>query len=125
MVRADRRQLGFDAERRAFHYLRKQGLRPVAKNFRTRRGEIDLIMQDGDCLAFIEVRYRAAKSFVSALLTVDSRKQNKLVCAASMFLSMHHQFRNSTCRFDVVGVDVDDSGEVSIDWRPDAFRPGD
>lgn len=124
MVRTDRRRLGFDAEQHVFRYLRSQGLQPVARNFRTRRGEIDLVMLDGDCLAFIEVRYRNARSFVNALLTVDARKQGKLANAASMFLAKHGRYRHSTCRFDVVGVDRKDNGELTIDWRRDAFRPG-
>ena len=124
MVRADRRRLGFDAERYVFRYLKSQGLRPVARNFRTRRGEIDLVMRDGDCLAFIEVRYRTASSYVGASLTVDARKQQKLASAAAMFLSIHDRFRHSTCRFDVVGVDRDANDQLTVDWRRDAFRPG-
>lgn len=81
-------------------------------------------MMDGDCLAFIEVRYRGSMSFVSASQTVDRRKQRKLASAAGMFLAMHRRFRHSTCRFDVVGVDRDDDGELTIEWQRDAFRPG-
>ena len=124
MVRADRRRLGFDAEELVFRYLRSRGLRPVARNFRTRRGEIDLIMLDGNCLAFIEVRYRTSRSYVDALRTVDARKQAKLANAAAMFLSVHGRFRHHTCRFDVVGVDRDDGGQLTFDWQRDAFRPG-
>lgn len=124
MVRADHRRLGSDAEQYVFRYLRTKGLRPVARNYRTRRGEIDLVMLDGDCLTFIEVRYRNAHSFVSAFLTVDARKQGKLANAAAMFLSRHGRFRHNPCRFDVVGVDCDTKGHLTIDWRRDAFRPG-
>lgn len=96
----------------------------MTRNFRTRRGEIDLVMLDGDCLAFIEVRYRTARSFVSAALTVDARKQRKLASAAATFLAQHDRYRHSTCRFDVIGIDRDDGGRLKIDWRRDAFRPG-
>ena len=81
-------------------------------------------MLDDECLVFVEVRYRNEASFVKAALTVDSRKQRKLACAASMFLSMNKTFGNRVCRFDVVGVDRDASGEITIDWMRDAFRPG-
>lgn len=81
-------------------------------------------MMDRHCLAFIEVRYRSANSFVSASLTVDARKQRKLAGAAAMFLATHRRFRHSTCRFDVVGVDRDRDGNLTIEWRRDAFRPG-
>lgn len=122
MVGTDRRRIGFDAEQLAFRYLRSNGLRPVTKNFRTRRGEIDLIMLDADCLAFIEVRYRASNSYVGATYTVNARKQQKLAATASIFLAKHARFQNRTCRFDVVGVDQDRQGDVSINWLKDAFR---
>lgn len=103
-------------------YLCRQGLTPVARNFRTRRGEIDLIMLDGDCLTFVEVRKRGPRSLVSARLTVDARKQRKLVHTASMFLARHPVFRRRTCRFDVIGVDRDAEGNETVDWVRDAFR---
>lgn len=124
MVRDSTRRVGVNAEQLAFRYLRHNGLKPVRRNFRSRRGEIDLIMLDDECLVFVEVRYRNEASFVKAALTVDSRKQRKLACAASMFLSMNKTFGNRVCRFDVVGVDRDASGEITIDWMRDAFRPG-
>ena len=80
-------------------------------------------MLDKACLTFIEVRYRAHNSFVHAILTVDARKQQKLINVASMFLSMHQYYRSHVCRFDVVGVDIDRHGEISIEWLQDAFRP--
>jgi len=80
-------------------------------------------MLDGACLTFVEVRYRARNSVADAMLTVDARKQQKLIYTASLFLSMHPCYRSHTCRFDVVGVDGDHRGEISIDWLQDAFRP--
>ena len=124
MVRDSTRRVGINAEQLAFRYLRHNGLKPVRRNFRSRRGEIDLIMLDAECLVFVEVRYRNEASFVKAALTVDSRKQRKLTQTASMFLSMNKTFGNKVCRFDVVGVDRDCEGEITIDWMRDAFRPG-
>ncbi len=124
MVRDSTRRVGVNAEQLAFRYLRHNGLRPVRRNFRCRRGEIDLITLDDECLVFVEVRYRNEASFVKAAVTVDSRKQRILTQAASMFLSMNKTFGNRVCRFDVVGVDRDARGKISIDWMRDAFRPG-
>jgi putative endonuclease len=124
VVRDSTRRVGINAEQLAFRYLRHNGLKPVRRNFRSRRGEIDLIMLDAECLVFVEVRYRNEASFVRAALTVDSRKQRKLTQTASMFLSMNKTFGNKVCRFDVVGVDRDCEGEITIDWMRDAFRPG-
>ncbi len=55
----DKRRFGAKAEKAAENYLQQQGLRRLAQNYQCRFGEIDLIMQDGDTLVFIEVRCRA------------------------------------------------------------------
>lgn len=79
-------------------------------------------MLDGDCLVFVEVRYRGGGSLVDAVTTVDARKQRKLIQAASVYLSKHPRFRNHSCRFDVVGVDRPGNGDHEIRWLKDAFR---
>ncbi len=124
MVRISRQRLGQDAEQLAFRFLRDKGLRPIRRNFRCRHGEIDLIMLDDSCLVFIEVRYRSETSFVTAMLTVDTRKQRKLSRAAAMFLAMNRRYGEHVCRFDIVGVNCGRDAVVSIDWMRDAFRPG-
>ena len=118
------RQLtGRQAEESAYRFLRRQGWRAVVRNYRCRRGEIDLIMLDGPVLVFVEVRHRSHRSFVRAALTVDYRKQRKLISAAAMFLATHKRFVRHTTRFDVVGIDQDADGTVVVDWHRDAFRP--
>jgi putative endonuclease len=118
------RAVGAEAEQIAFRYLCQQGLKPVARNFQTRRGEIDLIMLDEICLAFIEVRYRTRNSLISSVYTVDEHKQRKLGLAAAQFLSGRRAFQNHRCRFDVIGIDRDERNRTSINWMRDAFRPG-
>jgi putative endonuclease len=118
----DRGTLGARAEQFAFRYLLSRGLRPVARNFRTRRGELDLVMRDGDCLAFIEIRCRGRNSFVDAGHTVDQRKQRKLISCARAFLARNPAYSDWTCRFDIVGVDRDSSDRVRLQWLRDAFR---
>ena len=115
--------LGDRAERYAHTWLTRRGLRTVARNFRCRGGEIDLVMLDHDCLTFVEVRYRRSGRFSAPALTVDARKQRKLLLTAAMFLGRNKRFANYTMRFDVVAI----TGENSIDvrWIRDAFRPGD
>ncbi len=123
MIRANTRTLGNDAEQLAFRFLRRQGLKPVRRNFRCRLGEVDLIMLAGECLVFIEVRYRAPNRFARATLTVDRRKQAKLGKAAAMFLASSPFYQRHCTRFDVVGVDRDADNRISIEWLADAFRP--
>lgn len=125
MARVDARALGDDAERVAELYLARQGLSPVARNFRCRLGEIDLIARHGAQLVFIEVRYRGPGSLYRAQLTVDGHKQNKLVRTAALFVSRRPQFANCVMRFDVVAIDDDGAGTRTIDWIRDAFRPRD
>lgn len=125
MVRRNTRAVGGDAENFAFHFLQRQGLIPVRRNFRCRLGELDLIMQDGRCLVIVEVRFRGSKSFVTAGLTIDKRKQRKLIRTTAMFLAWNAQFVNKPVRFDVVGINADARGNQSIEWIKDAFRPND
>ena len=125
MVRADTRVVGDDAENLAHEFLLQKGLRPVQRNFQCRLGELDLIMRDGECLVIVEVRFRNNRSFVSAGLTVNQRKQQKIVRTTALFLAWNERFAQCTIRFDVVGVDADAEGEMTINWIQDAFRPAD
>ncbi len=122
MARTARRLSGDEAENLAFRKLKRAGLKPVARNFHCRHGEIDLIMLDSGCLVFAEVRYRGGGSLVDSISTVDARKQSKLARTAAVYLSKHRQFRHHTCRFDVVGVDRRAGGDIDVRWIRDAFR---
>ena len=113
--------LGRRAEEAAFRYLCDKGLRPVARNFRRRGGEIDIIMIDNDALVFVEVRYRRSAAFTAPGLTVDARKQRKLIRTAALFAAAHRHLSNHEMRFDVVA--IEDGKPVR--WIRDAFRPDD
>ena len=114
---------GQKAEQQAFEFLRAKGLIPVAKNFRCRFGEVDHIMCEGNCLVFVEVRYRASSRFVSAAGSVDRHKQRKLVQTAASFLSQHAEYRNHNVRFDVLAFDKVPDRQCELQWIKDAFRP--
>lgn len=113
-----RRQRGDVAEQRASDWLQAQGLTPVARNWRCRLGEIDLIMQHGSTLVFVEVRLRTHTGFGGALASVDRYKQQKLVAAAQHFLASHPRWANSICRFDVVAMENHQQTPV---WIENAF----
>ena len=121
MARTNTRTVGNDAEILAFRFLRERGLSPVTRNFRCRLGEIDLVMQDQDCLVFVEVRFRSTNRFAPAVLTVDERKQQKLARAAEIFLSSRPALAENKVRFDVIGIDRDANGDTSVEWLRDAF----
>jgi putative endonuclease len=110
--------LGTSAEVQAEKFLVQQGLRPHARNYRCRLGEIDLIMQDADTLVFVEVRLRTNTRFSSAAESVDHRKQQKLLRAAQFYLQQHQLTESVQCRFDVVAF----TGSRTIpEWIQNAF----
>ena len=125
MARADTRSVGAGAERAAERSLCKNGLAPLARNFRCRLGEIDLVALDDDELVFVEVRRRGPGSYSPAGVTVDRRKQQKLIRTAALFAARQPQYALCVMRFDVVAIDVDEHGEQTIEWIRDAFRPSD
>lgn len=105
----------------ACRYLQQQGMRLIARNYRCRRGEIDLIMLHGDSLVFIEVRYRHRPNYGSAAESIDFRKQQKISHCALHYLQRHPAFARHPGRFDVVCIAPGDSG-LKVKWISDAFR---
>ena len=99
-------------------WLTTQGMTPVTRNQHAKGGEVDLIMRDGDTLVFVEVRYRANNRFGSALESVTSSKQRRLIKAARFYLAQHGL--SCSCRFDVVG--VEGTSPRSIHWIRHAFE---
>lgn len=116
MKKSDTRTRGQWAEHCAEKHLRETGLRLLARNFRCRWGEIDLIMREQDMLVFVEVRYRGATSFATGIASVDSHKQARLMATAEHYLQRHPCDADRSCRFDVVSVSPD-----SIRWVKNAF----
>ncbi len=108
---------GDAAEDRALHFLERHGMTPVARNFRCKGGEIDLIMRHRDMLVFVEVRKRGTVRFGGAAASVTARKQARLIIAAQVFLQRYN--RPPPCRFDVIAIE----GE-RIDWLQNAIEAG-
>ncbi|MBN8762854.1 MAG: YraN family protein [Thiobacillus sp. 63-78] len=107
--------LGQTAEARAAAFLQARGLKLLARNWRCRFGEIDLIMRDGATLVFIEVRLRSRNDFGGAAASVTPAKQRKLLAAARQYLATLKTL--PPCRFDVVAL----SGDDAPDWIRNAF----
>lgn len=108
---------GAAAEQRALNLLRAQGLKLVARNWRCRGGELDLVMCDDDTLVFVEVRARRRADYGSAAASIDERKRQRLIHAARSFLATHPEYGNSAARFDVVTFD----GDARPHWLRNAF----
>jgi putative endonuclease len=98
---------GNDAEERAAAYLAERGLAILARNFRTRLGEIDLVARDGETLVFVEVRLRRPGPFGGALESITPAKQRRIRAAAQQYLQ--RLGREPRCRFDVVALDGDET----------------
>ena len=106
---------GARAEELAAEFLIRHGLAIVARNFRTRFGEIDLIARDGGTLVFVEVRMRGSTRYGGAIESISAQKRARLVSAANGYLAAIG--REPPCRFDAVlmqSLDV-----RSIEWRRD------
>ena len=95
----------------------KRGLTIVARNFRTRMGEIDLVARDRDTLVFVEVRQRRSAAFGGAAASITAAKRARLIAAARAYLATLP--REPACRFDAVLID---GAAPSIDWRRDVFE---
>jgi putative endonuclease len=109
--------IGVQAEQWAVRYLQQQGLKLIAQNYRSRFGEIDLIMQDGTSLVFIEVRLRRNADFGGAAASIDAHKQQRLIRTAHQYLAgLAH---TPPCRFDALLLD-DMKGE-NVQWLKNAF----
>ncbi|WP_377517498.1 YraN family protein [Microbulbifer taiwanensis] len=112
--------VGAQMEEVAARHLRDAGLTLLTRNYRSRRGEIDLIARDGDTLVFVEVRYRRSSRFGSAGASVDARKQQKLLATAQSYLQQYRL--DCPCRFDVFAIDGAAEGDTqNIQWLKDAF----
>src|SRR5699024_8727710 len=105
------------AEARVDRIAGNSGWQRIARNYHTRGGELDLVYTHQDCLIVVEVRYRRHADYGRAAATVDRNKQRRIVHAPRHFLAHHPRYADHAVRFDVVGIDADDS----LDWIENAF----
>lgn len=115
------RAAGAVFERRAGEALERAGLRLLARNYTTRHGELDLVMQHGDTLVFVEVRHRLGASHGDAAASVTRAKQAKLIRTAELWLAAHPQHARRACRFDVVSFDGP-ADTARMQWLQGAFE---
>lgn len=111
---------GAAAEAAVQSHLLAAGLTPLARNVRYRFGELDLVLRDGACVVFVEVRYRRGGRFGGGAVSVDAGKRRRLVRAAQAYLAARPALGRQPCRFDVVAV----SGSTDapeFDWIRNAF----
>jgi|SRR5687767_8412222 putative endonuclease len=107
---------GARAEELCADLLRGAGLRVLARNWRCRHGEIDLIAQEGRTLVFAEVRYRSDARYGGAAESVTAVKQARLIAAARLYLMWRPE---APCRFDVLLLDSLEKSRIQ--WIRNAF----
>lgn len=113
--------IGKQAEHLACQHLQKSGLSLLTANFRSRHGEIDLIMRDRDTTVFVEVRSRKHGNLVDSLESVDRHKQRKLIRTAQFYLLANPALAKQPARFDVIAI-TQQPDTAQINWIKDAFQ---
>jgi putative endonuclease len=107
---------GARAEDLCAEFLRRAGLRVVARNWRCRHGEIDLVAEERGTLVFAEVRFRRDARFGGAAESVTAAKQARLAAAARLYLMRRP---DADCRFDVLLLDALEADRIQ--WVKNAF----
>lgn len=114
------KQLGNEGEALAAAYYEAQGFTVLARNFRTRQGEIDLIVRRGPRLVFAEVKARADERFSAPCEAVTAQKQRRIIAAAKAYLARCVQ-EDLFARFDVVEVVQRPGAAPAVRCIEDAF----
>jgi putative endonuclease len=107
-------------ERAAKKHLQKLGLKFLVANFRSERGEIDLVFRDGDCLAFVEVKTRSSEDWTRPAAAVDARKRRLLSQTALDYLKLL-KYPQVKIRFDIVEVLLRDGAVHEVRHLPNTF----
>jgi len=113
-------KLGTLGEDRAAAYLKLRGWKIVDRNYSCRFGELDIIAQRGNILAFVEVKLRSEDSLYSGREAVTAAKQKRIISTAELWLSQNETELQP--RFDVIELARDRSGRVRIVHIEDAFQ---
>ncbi|MFN2581720.1 MAG: YraN family protein [Candidatus Dormibacteria bacterium] len=107
-----RQRVGHAGEAAALKHLEEQGFRVLAKDWRSRLGQADIIAEDGDTLVLVEVKARRGTGFGPPQEAVDARKQRKLRTLLEVYRAQAHR-REQPCRIDVVALLLDPGLGVS------------
>ena len=116
-----RHELGAQAEARAAQHLESLGYRILARNYRIRQGELDLVARHEGVVCFVEVRFRSGGAHGSPEETIGREKRRRVARAAQHYLTTVLKREDLPCRFDVVALEGD-GGDGRITVYRDAFR---
>jgi putative endonuclease len=108
-------------ESRAAEHLERHGLEILARGYRCRLGELDLVCRDDRQLVIVEVRARSRNAVCSAVDSIDVHKRRRIVQATRHLLMRHAAWQTAVIRFDVVAFEAIDTPEPQIQWIRNAF----
>jgi putative endonuclease len=113
-------QYGALGERAAKKLLKRQGLKFLTANFRSDRGEVDLVFRDRDCLVFVEVKTRSSEEWVRPAAAVNKERRQRLSRAALDYLRL---LKNPQVklRFDIVEILLQDGAVHELRHLPNTF----
>ena len=97
---------GKEGEDRAAAYLTAKGFQIIERNWRTKRGEIDIIAVKNDILAFVEVKTLPNGTLDMIQRELNSQKRQRIIKTSKRFLLKHREYNNSYVRFDVIVIDM-------------------
>ena len=117
-ARIDRQRLGSDAEERAVQLLLQAGYRIMARNFRCRMGELDIIARRGRQLVIAEVRLRSSAAYGGPAASISAAKRARVVRAARYLLMLRPELADLVVRFDTLLLST---SAGPIEWIQDAF----
>jgi len=120
-MRQRSRQKGIDGEDRAAVWLGSQGWTIRERNFRTRRGEIDIIAENGPLVAFFEVKTWGSLPASELEYAVSARKRARIEQAARFYLALNPKLAGRRLRFDVLFLEA---GTSVVRHIEDAFQGG-
>jgi putative endonuclease len=116
----DRISLGKSGEDCACRELERRGYAILARRYRTRFGEIDIIARDGPTIVFVEVKARTSERYGEPAEAVTLHKQSKVTAMAEDYLARRH-LHDASCRFDVVAVEFEAGGKLKVEVFQNAF----
>lgn len=112
---------GKKGEALASRYLKTQGYKIIEKNYRTKRGELDIICRDKDCIVFVEVRTYTNREFGLPEYSITRDKQAR-ISKVALFYIKQHALQDAACRFDVVCIENKDGHRPDIRLIKNAFE---
>lgn len=121
ILKINTRLLGNKGEEIAVSYLKKEGYKIAGRNYRTSRGEIDIVAYDSDKLVFIEVKTRRSSEYGEGQWAIDTRKQKRMIKVALTYM-VHKKVNGKAYRFDTVIVEDHKDDGCKVVLIKDAFQ---